>query len=41
MYEKILPKVLLHLTENDVKTGFYVKTVSLNEKKQQEYFAET
>ena len=30
--KKQLPKVLLHLTENDVKTCFDVKTVSLNEK---------
>ena len=36
--KKILPKVLLHLTEIDVKMCFDVKTVSLKEK-QQKYFA--
>ena len=41
MYEKILPKVFLHLTEIDVKMRFDVKTVSLNKNKQQEYFAVT
>ena len=30
--KKILPKVLLHLTEIDVKMFFDVKTVSLKEK---------
>ena len=38
-YKKILPNVLLHLTEIDVKTCFDVKTVSLNEKQTAKVFA--